>query len=250
MNLPRRLIMPALLALLPAGCLAPPNSQTSYLTSQGQPPILGDSPRLRQANPRNALSIGGQPIAWRQDMQFSWPQIYAAQADDGRILPAIPYGRINPQYLRQIVNVPAGGHKPGTIIVDRKRHYLYLILQNGLALRYGVGIGREGFSWAGQGAISRKAAWPQWGATPAMIRRARAAKQPLKRHMAGAPDNPMAARALYIAKGGRDTLYRIHGTPEWWTIGKNVSAGCFRMFNQDVVDLYSRAPIGARIIVE
>lgn len=237
-----------LLPLSLAACSQPQNSQTPYLMPQNQAPYLWDKSGGKSKNPREALSIGGQPIAYRRDMQFSYPQIYAARQDDGRILPAIPYARINPQYLRQIVNNETG-EKPGTIIVDRKRHYLYLILQDGLALRYGVGIGREGFSWAGTAIISRKARWPQWTATQGMINRAKQGGGPLRPHMEGQLDNPMAARALYISSKGRDTLYRIHGTPEWWTVGKNASSGCFRMFNQDVADLYERVPQGAKIIV-
>jgi|GEM_PF-746677 len=243
-------VFPALLLLPLAACLQPPNSRAPYINSQNQPAYLWNSPRSKLLNnSRDKLTISGQPIEYRRDMMFYYPQIYAAREDYGRILPQIPYARINPQYLRQIVNNDTGETVPGTIIIDRKRHYLYLILQGGLALRYGVGIGREGFSWAGTGRISRKAVWPQWSATEAMINRARKDGEPLRRHMSGQLDNPMAARALYIAKGGRDTLYRIHGTPEWWTIGKNVSSGCFRMFNQDIVDLYARAPAGAKIIV-
>jgi len=232
-----------------SACLPPLNSKAPYLTPEGAPPQIWDSARPQQTNPRAALRIGGQPIAWRQDMQFSWKQIYAEQQDDGRILPAVPYWRINPQYLRQLVDAPAG-YSPGTIIIDRRRHYLYLILQDNLALRYGVGIGRRGFDRIGRAVIKRKTARPQWTASPAMIRRARQTGRPLPQHTGGQIDNPMAARTLYIAKGGRGTACRIDGTPEWWTIGKNISAGCFRMFNQDIIDLYSRAPIGAKIIIQ
>jgi len=236
------------LPLALTACMQPLNSREPFLMPQGQAAYLWDSPRPRHNNPRDAMAIGGQPVAWRRDMMFFYPQIYAARQDNGYILPQIPYARVNPQYLRQIVDNTTG-EQPGTIVVDRKRHYLYLALKDNLAIRYGIGIGREGFSWQGNAIINRKAAWPQWNATASMVQRARKNGTILRRHFDGQLDNPMAARALYIARSGRDTLYRIHGTPEWWTIGKNVGSGCFRMFNQDIIDLYDRVPAGARIVV-
>jgi len=242
------LLPAAALPLLVSACMQPTNSRDPFLMPPDQAAYLWDSPRPPHNNLRDKMAIGGQPIAWRRDMMFFYPHIYAARLDHGYILPQISYARVNPQYLRQMVDYP-GGEKPGTIVIDRKRHYLYLVLPDNLAIRYGIGIGREGFSWQGKAVINRKAAWPQWNATAGMVRRAGRRGAALRRHFDGQLDNPMAARALYIANKGRDTLYRIHGTPEWWTIGKNVSSGCFRMFNQDIVDLYDRVPEGAAIIV-
>lgn len=247
--LPLAAFLPLSLAAgLLSACMQPPNSQTLFLMRQQPAPYLWSSPRPNHNNPRAPMLIGGQPIAYRRDMMFFYPQIYAAQQDSGYIVPQIPYARVNPQYLRQIVDNTAN-EPPGTIIVDRKRHYLYLVIRDNLAIRYGIGVGREGFSWAGRATVNRKAAWPQWNATPEMVQRARSRGNSLQRHFDGQMDNPMAARALYIANRGRDTLYRIHGTPEWWTIGKNVTSGCFRMYNQDIIDLYDRVPAGAKIVV-
>jgi lipoprotein-anchoring transpeptidase ErfK/SrfK len=131
---------------------------------------------------------------------------------------------------------------PGTIIVNTADRYLYLIMGNGVALRYGVGVGRDGFQWGGIHNISKKAEWPDWTPPPEMISR-----QPyLPRWMAGGPGNPLGARALYIGA----TVYRIHGTNAPETIGQAVSSGCFRMVNDDVVDLYSRVPLGTKVMVQ
>jgi lipoprotein-anchoring transpeptidase ErfK/SrfK len=131
---------------------------------------------------------------------------------------------------------------PGTIIVNTADRYLYLIQGNGTALRYGVGVGRDGFQWGGVHNISKKAEWPDWTPPPEMISR-----QPyLPRWMAGGPGNPLGARALYIGS----TVYRIHGTNAPETIGQAVSSGCFRMVNDDVIDLYSRVPVGTKVMVQ
>jgi len=130
----------------------------------------------------------------------------------------------------------------GTIIVNTADRYLYLIMGNGIAMRYGVGVGRDGFQWGGTHAISKKAEWPDWTPPPEMI-----ARQPyLPRWMAGGPGNPLGARALYIGA----TIYRIHGTNAPETIGQAVSSGCFRMVNEDVIDLYSRVPLGTKVMVQ
>lgn len=231
-----------------SSCMQPENYRAPFMIPQGQAPYLWAVPRPPRANPRNLMAVGGQPVAYRRDMMFYYPHIYAARQDYGYMLPQIPYARVNPQYLRQMVD-NITGEPPGTVVIDRKRHYLYLTIQDNLAIRYGIGLGREGFSWTGRAVINRKAAWPQWNATPEMVQRARKRGNSLRRHFDGQLDNPMASRALYIANKGRDTLYRIHGTPEWWSIGKNVSSGCFRMYNQDVIDLYERVPAGAKIVV-
>ena len=146
-----------------------------------------------------------------------------------------------PEHLRrQIVNYPTR-EAPGTIIVDTPNTYLYYVLGGGKAVRYGIGVGREGFTWSGVRSIERKAEWPDWVPPPEMIQR-----QPyLPRFMAGGDGNPLGARAMYI--GG--TVYRIHGTNAPSTIGQNVSSGCIRMLNEDVVDLYERVKIGTKVVV-
>ena len=131
---------------------------------------------------------------------------------------------------------------PGTIIVNTHDRFLYLIMGKGVAMRYGVGVGRDGFQWGGVHNISRKSEWPDWTPPPEMI-----ARQPyLPRWMAGGPGNPLGARALYIGA----TVYRIHGTNAPQTIGQAVSSGCFRMVNDDVVDLYDRVPVGTKVMVQ
>ncbi len=131
--------------------------------------------------------------------------------------------------------------RPGTIIVETSERRLYLVLENGKALKYGIGVGREGFQWAGTNRISRKAEWPSWTPPAAMRKRVPG----LPAYMPGGLDNPLGARALYVGS----TLYRLHGTIEPWTIGKAVSSGCIRLTNDDVIDLYDRVKVGAKIIV-
>ncbi|MDM9625619.1 L,D-transpeptidase [Rhizobium sp. S152] len=137
---------------------------------------------------------------------------------------------------------------PGTIIIDGNQHFLYLTQPGGQAIRYGIGVGREGFGWAGIVRVGRMAEWPTWTPPAEMVARdANAAKWAAG--MPGGPDNPLGARALYLFDGNQDTIYRIHGTAEPWTIGLDVSSGCIRMNNNDITDLYSRIKIGAKVIV-
>ena len=141
---------------------------------------------------------------------------------------------------RQVVSYPTR-EAPGTIIIDTPHTYLYYVLGNGQAMRYGIGVGRDGFTWSGTQTITRKAEWPDWTPPPEMI-----ARQPyLPRHMAGGPGNPLGARAMYL--GG--SIYRIHGTNAPETIGTRVSSGCLRLTNEDVIDLYSRVNVGTKVIV-
>ena len=130
---------------------------------------------------------------------------------------------------------------PGTIIVNTADRYLYLIMGNGVAMRYGVGVGRDGFQWGGMQKITVKREWPDWTPPAEMLRR----RPDLPRHMEGGPENPLGARAMYLGS----SLYRIHGSNEPWTIGTNVSSGCIRMRNEDVVDLYERVRVGTKVVV-
>ncbi|KQN76949.1 L,D-transpeptidase [Devosia sp. Leaf64] len=149
-----------------------------------------------------------------------------------------PY--VSPAYLRQVVTYPTG-ERSGTIVVDTTAHFLYFVLGDGRALRYGIGVARDGFEWNGTHRVTRKAEWPTW-TPPAEMRQ----RQPeLPAQMAGGPDNPLGARALYLGS----TLYRIHGTNQPWTIGQNVSSGCIRMTNQDVTDLYGRVQLNTKVVV-
>ena len=170
--------------------------------------------------------------------------------DEGFEIPAVPIERMDPQLLRQVVSDPTG-EPAGTIVVDTSQHFLYLVLGDGQAMRYGVGLGRDGFEWSGRAVVQWKRKWPKWTPPAEMI-----ARQPeLAKYSVdngGMPpglDNPLGARALYIFQNGVDTLYRLHGSPEWNSIGKSVSSGCVRLMNQDVIDLYDRVPGQAPILV-
>jgi lipoprotein-anchoring transpeptidase ErfK/SrfK len=136
----------------------------------------------------------------------------------------------------------SGNEKPGTIVISTRERRLYLVLGNGRALRYGIGVGRVGFSWGGRTRVSAKREWPDWTPPAQMIRR----RPDLPRHMPGGPDNPLGARAMYLGS----SLYRIHGSNEPETIGQAVSSGCFRLTNEDVIDLYNRVQVGATVIVQ
>ena len=152
--------------------------------------------------------------------------------------------RLDPKFLPQQVAYDGPG-KPGDIVIDSASKFLFLVQANGKARRYGVGVGKEGFGWAGTNPITRKAEWPGWTPPAEMIARERRKGRVLPAHMEGGPANPLGARALYLG----DTLYRIHGTNAPWTIGTNVSSGCIRMRNEDVIDLYERVAVGTKVIV-
>lgn len=155
--------------------------------------------------------------------------------------------RVPGRYKRQIVRFSTK-EKPGTIVIDTRRHFLYYVLGKNRAVRYGVGLGRTGFGWKGVVKIGHKKTWPAWTPPKEMIKRQPGLAK-FANGMPGGKNNPLGARALYLFDGGRDTLYRIHGTNEPWTIGLNVSSGCIRLNNDDVVDLHKRTRIGAKVIV-
>lgn len=176
--------------------------------------------------------------------------LYARLPDGKFVIPAVPYERVPEQFRRQIVRNNTG-ERPGTIVVETGKHFLHYTYPGGRAIRYGVGLGRAGFEWQGEAVMQWKRAWPTWTPPEEMIDR-----QPELRKYSAANggmkpglSNPLGARALYIFQDGRDTLYRLHGSPEWSSIGKSVSSGCVRMINQDIVDLYARVPGGTRIVV-
>ena len=155
--------------------------------------------------------------------------------------------QLDPRYLPQIVLLP--GYEPGTIIVDPKAKFLYLMEEAGYARRYGIGVGRAGLVFSGAAVVGRKAEWPRWTPTPNMIRREPAKYAKYAGGLKGGPGNPLGARALYLYRDGQDTLYRIHGTTEPSSIGKAVSNGCIRMINDHVIDLYDRVGVGAEVVV-
>jgi lipoprotein-anchoring transpeptidase ErfK/SrfK len=159
----------------------------------------------------------------------------------------------DPAYARKVVTYPSP-EPPGTIVIDPGSHFLYLVQGGAQAIRYGVGVGGEGFGWSGMALVHTKQEWPDWYPPVEMLQR----KPELREHMVqlqsglgmkGGPENPIGARALYLWQGNKDTLYRIHGTNDPTTIGHNVSSGCIRLTNDDVVDLYNRTPVGTKVIV-
>lgn len=209
------------------------------------------------------LLIAGASVALTACNQTAQPQILLAPLDPQKVaalgptynalpnerfpIPAVQAGEIDPKYARQRVRYETR-HPPGTVIVDPDAKLLYLVQEGGYAMRYGVGVGREGFGWSGTATIERKAQWPTWTPPADMIKR-----QPeLKRYASGmkpSTENPLGARALYLFQNGRDTLYRLHGTNDPSSIGQDVSSGCVRLLNQDVIDLYQRVPTGSKVVV-
>ena len=175
------------------------------------------------------------PFLMTPPTQSAPPPVQAAPSDDEGSVAELPA-----RLKRQVVNYPTR-EAPGTVIIDTPNTYLYYVLGGGQAIRYGIGVGRDGFTWSGTQTITKKAEWPDWTPPPEMI-----ARQPyLPRHMAGGPGNPLGARAMYLGS----SVYRIHGTNAPGTIGTHVSSGCLRLTNEDVSDLYSRVSVGTKVIV-
>jgi lipoprotein-anchoring transpeptidase ErfK/SrfK len=162
---------------------------------------------------------------------------------DADYMALVPKAELHLPFERYMIDDPTG-EKPGTIIVDTKAKFLYYVQPNGKAIRYGVAVGDEAYGWTGTATIKRKAEWPSWTPPAEMVRR-----WPHVHYTAGGPENPLGARALYLYDGGRDTLYRIHGTNEPEKIGRAVSSGCIRMRNIDVIDLFNRVPVGTKVVV-
>ncbi len=180
----------------------------------------------------------------------SYEMMYGPVIDEGYEVPAVPIRKMDPQFLRQIVADPTG-QRPGTIVVDTSAHFLYLVREGGQAIRYGVGLGRAGFEWSGSAVVQWKRKWPTWTPPDEMIGRQPELEKYSVRNGGMPPGltNPLGARALYIFQNGEDTLYRLHGSPEWSSIGKSVSSGCVRLMNQDIIDLYDRVPNRTPILV-
>lgn len=183
----------------------------------------------------------------------TYQAMYAPIDDDLYPVPGIDLTRVDSNYLRKVVPYQTS-EAPGTIVIEPHSRYLYLVLRDGMAVRYGVGVGRAGFGWSGSAVIKDKQEWPDWyppkemfGRQPELMEQM--GELPGGPGMPGGPGNPLGARALYLWQGNKDTLYRIHGTFEPWTIGTNVSSGCIRMINQDVIDLYEHVPTGTKVVV-
>ena len=187
-----------------------------------------------------------QPAARFVDPTYA--AMYGPRLEEAHPIPATDISEVDPRFLRREVAYN-GPEEPGTIVVDTDARYLYLVRENGRAIRYGIGVGKEGMAWSGRARVGRKAPWPRWTPTPAMIKREPERNAKWAGGMAPGIENPLGARALYLYDDGRDTMYRIHGTSEPWSIGQNVSSGCIRLFNQDIIDLYSRVPVGSPVVV-
>ncbi|MBM1171542.1 L,D-transpeptidase [Microvirga arabica] len=189
-----------------------------------------------------------QPMAAAPAVDPVTAERYAAVTTDKHPVPGVDPTTLKPRNVRQLVDY-ATAEKPGTIVIDTNARFIYLVQEGGKALRYGVGVGKEGLEFKGTATVNRKAQWPRWTPTPDMIRREPERYRKWAGGMEGGTDNPLGARALYLFRDGKDTLYRIHGTNEPQTIGQAISSGCIRMMNQDVIDLYSRVPTGAKVVV-
>ncbi|MCV0424979.1 MAG: L,D-transpeptidase [Roseibium sp.] len=217
----RRLFLASAAAALAAGCTS--------------------GTRTGQLPPAGAQTASGAYIA------PEYLQMYRAMPEERFPIPAVDLTKIDPIYYRQLVNY-SSPEPAGTIVVDTPNRFLYLTMENGKAMRYGVGIGRAGFDWGGKARIAYKRPWPTWTPPADMIKREPELEE-FRNGMAPGLENPLGARALYIFEGGRDTLYRLHGTSETWSIGQAVSSGCVRLLQQDVIDLYNRVPDGTPIVV-
>jgi lipoprotein-anchoring transpeptidase ErfK/SrfK len=174
--------------------------------------------------------------------------MYGPRPDEKFSLPATDLTGVDTRLLRQEVDYPTR-EQPGTIVVDTTNRFLYQVRENGRALRYGIGVGKEGLAWSGRATVGRKATWPSWTPTGDMIRREPERNRKWAGGMPGGLDNPLGPRALYLYANGRDTMYRIHGTSEPHSIGTAVSSGCIRLFNQDIIDLFNRVPVGTPVVV-
>jgi lipoprotein-anchoring transpeptidase ErfK/SrfK len=225
----------------PAGALAQTPPQPLFPL----PPFM-QPPQPIQQRPTGDTSVPGHPAPARPETrEITKEDWFIGSVPDGQFeIRKVNFELMNPEFRRQLVDFRTN-EQPGTLVVDPKNHYLFSVREGGQAVRYGVGVGREGFGWSGHATIQRKAEWPDWH--PPKEMRLRQPELPEK--MLGGPENPLGARAMYLFQGNRDTLYRIHGTFEPWTIGTDVSSGCVRLLNEEIADLYLRTPIGTRVVV-
>ncbi|TDR94654.1 L,D-transpeptidase [Enterovirga rhinocerotis] len=196
-----------------------------------------------------ATGIAGAALATtaRADVEIppDYHLYYGPEIEDhGKIFKTTNREKLERIWLRQLVEYRSD-EPPGSVVIDTQNHFLYVIFENQTALRYGVGVGREGFKWYGRATIDRRAMWPTWTPPPEMLKR----KPELPRFMEGGDSNPMGARALYLYRDKGDTGFRIHGTNEPWSIGHDGSSGCIRLLNEDAIDLYGRCPIGTKVLV-
>jgi lipoprotein-anchoring transpeptidase ErfK/SrfK len=221
------------------------------------PPVIESAPDpVIERTPVETLPLEPPSrSAWAglDSVEPKYSAIYGEMRDGEHVVPAVKLSQISPQFLRKNVAYSTK-EPPGAVVVDPAKHFLYFVEGNGRATRYGVGVGREGFVWAGEASIKNKQEWPDWYPPKEMIERrsdlkAKMVKLQSGEGMHGGPSNPLGARAMYLWQGDKDTLFRIHGTNEPWTIGHSESSGCIRMINQDAIDLYNKTQPGARVVV-
>lgn len=188
------------------------------------------------------------PTASSQPLPKNDENVYGATMDAGIEIPALPVEQIPESHRRQVVAYETD-QPVGTIVINPKTKLLYYVVGKNKAIRYGIAVGKAGFEWSGEAIVSEKKPWPRWIPPKEMIARSPELAKYDEVGQPGGPTNPLGARAIYLTSGGRDYGYRIHGTPEWQSIGRNASSGCIRMINQDVLDLYSRVKGGEKVIV-
>jgi lipoprotein-anchoring transpeptidase ErfK/SrfK len=244
----RRYFLGATAVLAATGALAQPATPPYYLPPGPRPPLPIEprtDPRYEPRFDPRAAPPQVQRQPQQPGQQVTEEDWFLDPVADGPFqYRKVNFELLDPEFRRQLVSVRIA-EEPGTLVVDPRHHFLYSMRERGEAIRYGVGVGREGFGWSGRAMVGRKQEWPDWH--PPKEMRLRQPELPEK--MPGGPGNPLGARALYLFEGNRDTLYRIHGTAEPWTIGTDVSSGCIRMLNEEVIDLYLRTPIGTRVVV-
>ncbi|WP_342163224.1 L,D-transpeptidase [Methylobacterium sp. SD21] len=231
--------------LAPAPAMQPPASRQAALV---QPEASGD-PALSPIEAAKAKAVLRTP----DNGPIDYAKAYGPIEDDVFPVRAFDYKKMSPAYLRQEIAYN-GPYEPGTIIVDPRAHQLTLVQEGGRARRYGVGVGKQGFSWSGTATVNSKQAWPDWYPPKEMIARSPKLASEVDKlqsglGVSGGLRNPLGARAMYLWQGNKDTLFRIHGTLEPFSIGKSVSSGCIRMINQDAIDLFSRVNVGSKVVV-
>ncbi|WP_162498017.1 L,D-transpeptidase [Roseibium album] len=212
--------------------------------------FLAGSASLAALAVSGCVSSTSAPEFFTPSQDPAYLSMYGAMPEERFPLPAINLNKVPDRFYRQQVDYPTS-ERVGTLVVDTRNYYLYLVQEKGKAMRYGVGLGRAGFEWSGRARIARTSSWPKWTPPDEMIEREPELEKWSWRNGGMPPglENPLGARALYIFQGNQDTLYRLHGTAEYWTIGSAVSSGCVRLMNQDIIDLHARVPVGTPIVV-
>ncbi|KQO73943.1 L,D-transpeptidase [Rhizobium sp. Leaf262] len=221
----------------------------TFLTAFGLSSVLALGGCASTSTPTTPATAAAP--AYVETTQIFGDEVYGATTDAGYALPAIPINRVDKRFHRQIVSYETP-EKPGTVIVNTRERFLYYILPSGKAVRYGIGVGKQGFAWAGEAYVAWKQEWPMWHPPKEMAARKPDVARYVENGMGPGLTNPLGARAMYLFNDkGQDTLFRIHGSPEWASIGTAASSGCIRMINQDVIDLYSRIRPGrsSKVIV-